>query len=155
MTLIHVNGDLIKSDCTTIAHQANCMSTMGSGIAKTIAEIYPKAKKVDKESIMSKEERFGKFTHAVNPNGVTVVNLYGQFAYGRNGVFTKYDKVESALDSFFENAISGKLKDVNIEKFGVPFKMGCDRAGGDWSKVEEILEKMSSKYNVDIYIYKL
>jgi len=44
---------------------------------------------------------------------------------------------------------------VNLSKVGVPYKMGCGLAGGDWDIVLKILNRQSEKHDVDIYIYKL
>ena len=150
--LYHKKGDLLKSDCTVIMHQANCFKTMGAGIAKSIAKLYPEANKVDKEYKASPKNRLGNFSHAVIDDGPTVVNLYGQFGFGVGKVQTKYDKLESAIDKFLNYA---KENNVNLSKVGVPYKMGCGLAGGDWDIVLKILNRQSEKHDVDIYIHKL
>lgn len=150
--MIHyIKGDLLKSDCTTIAHQCNCFSTMKSGIASTISEIYKKAYTKDKYSPMSPTQKLGNYTTAT-VRGVTIANLYGQFDFGK-GKRTQYDQLESALDKFLTDAKD--IPRINLEKFGVPYKMGCDLAGGDWNEVYAILERMSEKHSVDIYTYHL
>lgn len=152
--LYYENGDLLKSDCTTILHQANCFSTMGAGIAKNIAEIYPEAAAVDRYSDYSPEYKFGKFTYAVTESGITIVNLYGQYKFGK-GLQTNYEKLNSALNFFLFTAKSGYGNNVNLSKIGVPYGMGCGLAGGDWNIVEKILRKASENHMVDIYVYKL
>lgn len=149
--LITKNGDLLKSDCTVIMHQANCQKTMGAGIAKAIAHKFPEAKKVDKENRLSPEERFGTFTHYEDEN-VTIVNLYGQLRYGKKGVFTDYKKLENSINSFF---IYGLENNIDLNKVGIPYKMGCGLAGGDWIVVKALLERQSNKHNVNIHIYEL
>lgn len=152
--LYYKEGDLLKSDCTTILHQANCFSTMGAGIAKSIAEMYPEAAAVDKYSEYSPDYKFGKFTYAVINTGVTIVNLYGQYGVG-SGLQTDYKKLNNALNYFLFSAKSGFGNNIDLSKIGVPYGMGCGLAGGDWSIVKEILEKASETHNVDIYVYKL
>lgn len=149
--LINKNGDLLKSDCTVVMHQANCQKTMGAGIAKVIANKYPGAKEADKLSPLSPEERLGTFTH-YEDDDVTVVNLYGQLRYGRKGNFTEYDKLESAIDQFFTYGLNNNL---DLSKVGVPYKIGSGLAGGDWDVVKSLLSRQSEKHKVDIYIYKL
>lgn len=148
--LYYYEGNLITSDCTVIMHQANCMSIMGGGIAKTIAEVYPKAKNVDKRFPYKPKERLGKFSYANIANKVIVVNLYGQYAIGK-GLQTEYDKLEKSIEDFFAHA---KEKEFDLSKVGVPYKMGCGLAGGNWEVVKEILERQSLKSGVDIHIYK-
>ena len=143
-------GNLITSDCTVIMHQANCMSVMGGGIAKTIAQVYPKASREDKAFPYSPEERLGKFSYANINNKVIVVNLYGQYSIGR-GLQTNYDKLEESIDRFLSFA---EENDFNLSKVGVPYKMGCGLAGGDWGIVYKILNRQSEIHQVDIYTYE-
>ena len=150
--LIDKKGDLLKSDCTVIMHQANCFSTMGAGIAKSIAKLYPEAKVADKGYQGKPKEKLGKFSMATVEK-VTIVNLYGQFHFGAHKKQTNYEMLEKAIDIFFEFAI--KNNNINLEKVGVPYKIGCGLAGGDWDVVKKILERQSEKHKVDIYIYEL
>jgi O-acetyl-ADP-ribose deacetylase (regulator of RNase III) len=131
-------------------HQANCFSTMGAGIAKLIAELYPEAEIADREYIDKPEDKLGKFSFATVKN-ITIVNLYGQFHYGR-GKQTNYKMLEKAINDFIEFAKENK---INMDKIGVPYKMGCGLAGGDWVIVEKILFEQSEKHNLNIYIYQL
>lgn len=154
--LIDKKGDLLKSDCTVIMHQANCFSTMGAGIAKSIAKLYPEAAIADKGYQGEPKEKLGKFSMAT-VGKVTIVNLYGQFHFGAGKKQTNYEMLEKAMNRFFEFVIklNQKNNNINLEKIGVPYKMGCGLAGGDWNVVKEILEKQSEKHKVDIYIYEL
>lgn len=151
--IFYKDGDLLRSDCTTIMHQANCCSVMGAGIAKSIAQMYPEAEKIDKEFRLNYKDRFGWFTKAKAENGVTIVNLYGQLKPGR-GLQTNYEMLEKSIDRFFKWTENGTTK-ANLQKIGVPYKMGCGLAGGDWAIVEKILERQSEEHNVNIFIYKL
>lgn len=152
--LYYKNGDLLESDCTVVMHQANCRSTMGSGIAASIAKKYPGAQLVDKNSLYNPDEKFGKYTAYKAENEVTIVNLYGQYDFGRQKLQTNYEMLENAIDMFL-HAINSGIYNKSKLKIGVPYKMGCDRAGGDWMVVSEILERQSKKHQLDIYIYKL
>lgn len=124
---------------------------MGAGIARQIASMYPKADQVDKESHLPPKKRLGKFTFT-QEGETTIVNLYGQYEYGR-GTKTNYTSLEEAIDTFFSMAIYNNK--IDLSKVGVPYNMGCGLAGGDWDKVKAILERQSSKHNIDIYTYKL
>ena len=150
--IYNINGDLLQSDCTVIAHQANCHSTMGAGIARAIAIKYPKAESVDADSSMTPKEKFGKYTIA-KADKVHIVNLYGQYNMGR-GRHTNYKMLRDALGNFLNDA-SKNIIDVDTSKVGVPFGMGCGLGGGNWEVVKEILFELSELYKVDIYIYKL
>lgn len=147
--IIHKKGNLLTSDCKVIMHQANCFSIMGAGIAKTIADIYPAAKKADVKFPHPPEERLGKYSLA-NTKNKTIVNLYGQYKIGK-GLQTDYVALEESINSFLTQA---KKDNSEIGKVGVPYLMGCGLAGGDWEVVLEILRKQSEKHGVDIYTYE-
>ena len=150
--LYNKKGDLLDSDCTVIMHQANCFKTMGAGIAKSIAEKYPEAYLADKSLPLSPAQRLGRFSYAKAKDGKTIVNLYGQYGCGK-GIQTNYDKLESAIYQFFTKA--RKDSSVNLEKVGVPYKIGCGLAGGDWDIVKSILSRQSELHKITIYIYEL
>lgn len=146
-SLVYINGDLLKSDCNIIMHQANCQSVMNAGIAKSICAMYPDVRLTDKCDPRSPQEKLGDHTAVVEDNR-TIVNLYGQFGYGVGVQHTNYGALESALRSF--------LQTVNgTPKIGVPYNMGCGLAGGDWKVVESILDKVAKETGHKIHIYKL
>lgn len=156
--LHYLEGDLLQSDCTVIMHQANCQSIMGGGIAKTISEIYPLAQQVDKECPYEPEYKFGKYSLAVNSNGVTVFNLYGQNELGRvnrTKQNDRYRKLESALHASLHLLNTCKGIGIDTTKVGMPYGIGCGLAGGDWTRVKAILSRLSDFHGIDIYLYKL
>lgn len=146
-SLIYVDGDLLASDCDIIMHQANCQSVMNAGIAKSIRQKYPDAFLVDKADPRSPEERLGGYT-SVTEDGRTIVNLYGQFGYGRGENYTNYGALEHALYTFL-STVEG------TPKIGLPYNMGCGLAGGDWNVVESILKRITQTTDHKFYIYKL
>lgn len=153
-----IKGDLLKSDCQVIAHQANCQKTMGSGVARQIKAKYPEAYQADLDLTLGSNERFGSFSDALAPNGVRIFNLYGQFDYRghktgfkEQTVFTKVPQLYSAACGMMEKLDElGYPKDTKI---GVPYKIGCDRGGGDWYEVQKMLDRVSDLYDRDIYLY--
>jgi len=156
-SVVSCRGDLLKSDCDIIMHQANCLSTMGGGIAKQIKMQFPEVYKVDAYSPLDPEEKLGKYTSAVvenNGKDVEFVNLYGQLAYGRGRQHTDYDALRSALFGY----LSDKAKEVDSlidYKIGLPKYIGCGLGGGDWSVVYDILEDAAKEFGVNIYTYEL
>jgi O-acetyl-ADP-ribose deacetylase (regulator of RNase III) len=157
---MQVKGDLLKSDCTVIAHQANCFSTMGAGIAKQITNIYPHAKRADQCFPHTPEERLGKCSIAYIPEKpIIVFNLYGQYGYGRNGVFTNYDALTSAVEEMFSNLSTLHSRPMFSSfppiKVGMPYGMGAGLAGGDFERIHSIVGSISQRYNIPVTWYKL
>lgn len=156
--VIEHKGDLLKSDCDVFMHQANCRSTMGSGIAKSIRAKFPVVYEVDCASLLKPEEKLGTYTYAEVENSnktIQIVNLYGQLNYGADRkLYTNYEALENALHSYLTDRLEreGSLEGLKI---GVPKYMGCARAGGDWSIVSVILQKACDKFGVSIHTYEL
>lgn len=157
MTVHVVKGDLLLSDCTVIAHQANCFSTMGAGIAKQIKEKYPMAYNADKDCGMSPEDRLGKYSVVVYPDiPLIIFNLYGQYAYGRGRVHTNYDSLSSALNYMFQTLTSNQPVFSGFPiKVGMPYGTGAGLAGGNWDTIYSLIQEVSDKYQIDVYLYQL
>jgi O-acetyl-ADP-ribose deacetylase (regulator of RNase III) len=156
--IYQTKGDLLESDCNVIAHQCNCYKNMGAGIALQIKNKYPQAFQADCDLTLSADNRFGKmsFAHCQHRNkdkNMYIFNLYGQKRWGSNEIQTKYDKLEESLNLMFKEVLNIE-KEKGTLKVGVPYLMGCDRAGGDWNKVNAILQKVSETYQHDIYVYE-
>lgn len=155
MTVKTITGNLLESDCTAIIHQANCFATMGAGIAKQISKRYPAVLEVDRNFHIpaGKTARLGRYSEADvdGPHGpLTVVNLYGQFNYGR-GKQTDDKAFEAALDRILSDI--GRSHQRN-PKVGMPYGIGCGLAGGDWTVIRRIIIDLSDKYSIDVYLYK-
>ncbi|MCY9308781.1 SLOG family protein [Bacillus inaquosorum] len=155
--IVEMTGDLLKSNCDVIMHQANCQSTMGSGIAKQIRNTFPKAYEVDRQSSLSPLQKLGGYTFAEVQNGtkqVEVVNLYGQLNYGSDfKQYTDYEALKNAICSYLKNRKDRK-DDLQTIKIGVPKYMGCVRAGGDWNVVKALLESICRDFHICIYTYE-
>lgn len=143
-----IKGDLLKSDCDVIIHQANCFATMRSGIAKQIVAKYPQVAVVDKnfKVPIGSRNRLGTYSGFKTSNDVTIVNMYSQYNYGRGKLQTDYQAMEKAFVKI--------MLEVNGKKVGLPYQIGCGLAGGDWEIVYNLLEKVSNELGRDIYLYK-
>lgn len=151
--IYNIDGDLLKSDCTVIMHQANCFSTMGAGIARSIADKYPMAEQADRTFPLPPKDRLGRYSYIETDDKTTVVNLYGQYNMGA-GLQTNYHMLEKSIETLFLDAQRGLIS-IDLSKVGLPYKMGCGLAGGDWEIVLGIVKRLSNKYMIDIFIYKL
>jgi O-acetyl-ADP-ribose deacetylase (regulator of RNase III) len=158
MAIHVVQGNLLESDCTVIAHQCNCFSTMGAGIAKQIKAKYPEAYEADRFFGQSPEDRLGKYSivaYAEPP--LIICNLYGQFRYGRDKQHTDYDALNSAMEYMFQ-MLSVNQHSVFSHfpiKLGMPYGMGAGLAGGQWDIIYHLIQSLSVKYDIDVYLYKL
>ena len=156
--IIHVKGDVFDAGYDVVLHQANTRATMGSGIAYSIKNEFPSVYQADKEfKIPVGRGRLGSFSYATVPKRhapeetFQIFNLYGQDNWTGASVLTEYDAFSKALHGIFTYL---KNTYLNYKEFrvAVPYLIGCDRAGGDWNKVSNLLEEVSHKFEIPIYV---
>jgi O-acetyl-ADP-ribose deacetylase (regulator of RNase III) len=159
-----IKGDLIKlaeeGKFQIIIHGCNCFNTMGGGIARQLADKYPKVKEVDSKTIRGDKEKLGRCTMVKIISGqvnFTVVNAYTQYEMSNTKDVFEYDHFEAFLSRFSQTLpgyTQGVLRKVNV---GFP-QIGAGLAGGDWSRISKMIEKFSedvSKYaNVTVVEYQ-
>lgn len=147
MSLIkHVEGDILQlfaqGTRPVILHQANCFHTMGSGIAKTLADKYPEVLDADCKTLKGDKAKLGRFSvAAITKHGDAprrlIFNIYSQYAFGWNKCHTDYEAITSGF----------KLAATHLQREGigketvlaVPYKYGSNRGGGDWNLVMEAI----------------
>jgi hypothetical protein len=74
-----------------------------------------------------------------------VFNLFAQFDYGITKRQLNYGAIGMCLDSMSRYVTEGE------DTIGFPYKIGCDRAGGDWNIVLEMIKFYFKNYDVKIY----
>ena len=76
----------------------------------------------------------GTVSLALIDDDKAIFNLHSQNLYGRGSRFLNYEALYEALD-----AVRFSLEETPTI-IGIPFRMGSDRAGGDWRIVEKMIE---------------
>jgi O-acetyl-ADP-ribose deacetylase (regulator of RNase III) len=144
-----IKGDLIQlakqGEFDVIAHGCNCFCTMGSGIAKSIRLHFPQAYKADMQTKKGDAEKLGTCSYAETEE-LVIINAYTQFNYGRGRVFVDYKAVRNCMKWIAKNYPKSKI--------GLP-KIGAGLAGGDWDKIQEIIEEEMGDLDVTIVEYKI
>jgi O-acetyl-ADP-ribose deacetylase (regulator of RNase III) len=145
-----IEGDLIKlakeGEFDVIVHGANCMQVMGSGIAKTIRQVFPEAWYADLATTKGDLGKMGTLSIA-HINDLTIVNAYTQFNYlGRKT--GKMDLNYVALRMCMKQI----KKKFTGKRIGMPL-IGAGLAGGDWNVIKTILEE--ELFDEDLTIVKL
>lgn len=133
-----------RGDVNIVAHQANCFSLMGSGIAAEIATRYPEVALHDKADKRYPEQRLGGYSFCRTMGCFTVFNLYGQYHPGRN---TDYSALQEALAGMVNVIERAGVKDHVI---GFPL-IGCG-VGGDWDIVSKILKEELRDHEFLVYV---
>jgi O-acetyl-ADP-ribose deacetylase (regulator of RNase III) len=155
-----VEGDLLKAQVGIIGHQVNCQGVMGSGIAKQIRAKWPAVYSqyytfveyyniYDKHYTPSDSSSLLGKCQIVETKDMLVANLFGQYNYGSdNKLYTSYTALNHSLEKLRDYAEVHKLT------IGLPYKIGCDRGGGDWPTVAGYLLELFG--NLDLLtLYKM
>ena len=139
-----ITGDLIRlakaGEFDVIVHGANCLCTMGAGIARQIAKEFPRAFEVDRTTESGNRKKLGTCTTA-DCGSIIVVNAYTQFGYGGGIANIDYDAVRSCM-----RCVADAYPDKRI---GLP-KIGAGLAGGDWDLIYAIIEDELAGMDVTI-----
>ena len=136
---------------SVLVHQTNCQGVMGAGIALQIRQKFPNTfatyKKVcDNLSYFDKKSLLGTIIYTQEQyqgKNIFIANCFGQFRYGRDKRYTEYDALEKCFEEIKNRA------DID-QTIVIPYKIGCNNAGGDWNIVSKIIETQFQDYPVII-----
>lgn len=147
-----IETDIFTLDCDVIGHQVNCQGVMGAGLAKEIKIMFPKVFTEYRKmcSIENKSDNLGKCLIVERNNAKTfepkyIANIFAQDRYGKDKCYTSYDSFKKALIDLKIWCKNNIDKDKII--IGLPYKIGCGLAGGDWNIVEPIIENVFGNDN--------
>jgi hypothetical protein len=150
----HVQGNLVSAylegEVDMMLHVTNAQGVMGSGIAKEVKDRIPKAFSYYEEAYKKGKLDLGLITS----DGKGCYNLTAQKFFGRGFRPLNYGALSDCLQQIDTEAFHTTIDNCGaVPKIGIPYKMGSDRAGGDWEIVKELVEYYLSHY--EVYIYKL
>lgn len=137
---------LIDGEIDVLLHVCNNKGVMGSGIALEIKNRIPDAytwfKYHHKHGISS----LGHISVGCYDRGnKKVFNMVAQDGYGQGIRHLNYGALADCLRQIAEH------RSYTGDTIGIPFKMGADRAGGDWDIVLELVEYFLKDFDVIVY----
>ena len=171
--LEHIDGDIFRvPGIQVIGHQANCQNTFGSGIAKTIKELYPEAYAADTELAKTGGNVLGVYSKAdidlingvKNRRGTSLCRIYNLYGQNLGTDYSKrwdrktdYEALYSALEG-----MAFDLKETEEQRMmfdfcrepvvAFPHLMGSHRGGGSWDIVERLIEVSFDNYQGRVMI---
>ena len=150
-------GNLLNSGADVIIHQVNCLGVMGTGVARQIRERWPEVYKAYQKKCAECEKYpdylLGHTQIVPIGNNKYIANVFGQLGYGPGCSHTVYDKLESGIIDTIEVFLNYLSHDG--VRVGMPWKIGCGLAGGNWRKTYDIIEAIAKNENVEIELWKL
>lgn len=131
----HIKKDILTVTHGIICQQVNCQKVMGAGLALAIRKKWPVVYDYYKNS----KGKLGQLRIIDVAQGLHVANLFAQDNYGTDKRHTNYSAFEKALTTlatwcFTEPQYLGKVY--------IPYKIGCGLGGGNWTVVQEIIERI-------------
>lgn len=149
-------GDVLNCKATLVAHQVNAFGVMGGGIA---AAIWPLLTPEFQNAYVEKCRHNAKLPVTewmgsiqildTKREDLKICNLFTQFPAPVDGSFdlTAYNYLRQALDLLRVYAV---FNDYDI--VGVPARIGCGIAGGDWDKVQRIIHDVYDDSGITMLI---
>jgi hypothetical protein len=122
---------------------------MGAGLAKQIRYKYEQHYKdyVNKcNLIVDKHNLLGKTVTSKISDSLYIMGIFGQLDVGTNQRQTDYGAFAKGLDTlaWLRNKILEIDNKVKLDIY-IPYGIGCGLGGGDWSIMEDVLEKWKEK----------
>lgn len=147
--IIIKSGDILKAEENLICHQVNIQGQMAGGLALQVANQYPNV-----------EREYKRFCDTFKSDEQFLVNQYQAVSIGEKKYIINCFSQKSNFDTDYEAIeiiFNGLLESCKRNNFtiAVPYRYGSGIANGDWNKIKDIFEKLSSEYKIDINIYKL
>ena len=142
MSIKFVKGNavdaLINGDIDLLIHVCNDQHKMGSGIALEIKNKIPDAF----TAYINASHNLGTISFGWTETGF-VCNMVAQKGYGKGIRHLNYAALAECLNKL--------PKVIKVQTIGLPYKMGADRAGGDWEIVLEMVSYFLKDFDVVIY----
>ena len=150
----HRNCSVFDTEAEVVAHQVNCLGVMGSGVAKQVKELFPEVYTSYRNHciIEDKSVLLGccLMVKTTKTSPQYIANIFGQFGYGSDGRRrTDYQAVETSL-----RYLRSHMKMRDLHTVAIPYKMSCDRGGGDWNIVKELINQNLNDIDVIICEWK-
>merc|ERR1712039_164091 len=153
----YVTGDASKAQYgkgkKVIAHVCNDQGRWGKGFVMSITDTWGKHpgklyRKWHKDGAEA-EFALGRVQLITLTDLLSLANIIGQngIKTGSKGPPVRYDAIEHGLDAVCSMAARDGAS------LHMP-RIGAGLAGGEWEKIQQILEAMIKRYSVSIYVYE-
>lgn len=143
MEIKRITGDLRYLPMNFVVHQANCFTTMGAGIAASLAQKYPAVRHADNVFVakhlsmgLDRHYLLGWYSSATVINKkynreMTILNVYSQFHYQAGQNDTKPAAISSAFTHLKNQLAFRENGSEDVIRIGVPALYGAGLAAGN------------------------
>lgn len=149
-----IQADITTTHLSHIAHGCNAQGVMGSGVAKAVRAVWPKAYTVYANALKNFADTdfvplgMDVYARIEGDNPKIIHNLITQQFYGRDGSkFARYIDVVESVEAMVKTFRSAK-------QFAIS-RLGCSLGGLKWEIVKELLLEIEERYEVEFWIYHI
>ena len=154
--IFYTVGDATKPEgagSKIIAHICNDIGAWGRGFVLALSKLSPAPERAFREWYRGRERNdfaLGAVQFVLVSLNREVANMIGQHGIRKSGGVPpiRYDAVEAALKTVGEKA---QTENASVH---LP-RIGCGLAGGEWSKIEPLIERQICAFDVPVFIYDL
>lgn len=145
-----ITGNLVTTHADILCHQTNYVGVMGAGVAQAICSRLLPLSEVRKYCYLCKKcgrQLLGKvqFLNTVN-RGQEVANCFCQDYESKTNDLTDYASMEKCLREVERKAA------LEHKTVAIPARMGCGIAGGDWTRVRLLIDRIFAASPVQLII---
>lgn len=154
-----------------VPHVVNDDDAMGSGVARALFELYPDVKKryhnwfsqYPKRDMIDTtgKAKLGQCQFIRTDDNITIVNMVAQSTPGINWYPYQYDnksirhplppiRYESLEECMVR--VTHKMQEENVKDI-LTVKFGSGLAGGDWDRIESLIEKLWASVGINVTIF--
>jgi O-acetyl-ADP-ribose deacetylase (regulator of RNase III) len=134
-----------------IVHGCNCKGVMGSGIARSVRELYPQAFGVYHNEFSKNGLKLGNITFAKCENDEKwIVNAQTQDGCGTDKRYVDYEAVYQCFEKVRDFA--EVLQERGIVVPIVFPKIGAGLAGGNWMIIETMIKEICKGHELELYV---
>jgi O-acetyl-ADP-ribose deacetylase (regulator of RNase III) len=151
--VVYKEGDVLKDlgkHINIVAHGCNCLGAFNAGIAKQISINFKKANDHYIDLYKKGKLELGFVQVVKVGDSKRIANCGTQYSYGspKNGaVYLDYTAFKEVFEKLYKY-----VKKENLI-LGIP-KIGAGLAGGDWIKLEKIIQDIFHDYPIYVYTLK-
>lgn len=143
-----VEGDLIEmakdGQFDVIIHGCNCHHIMGGGIARTIAQEFPNAPKIDRGTSYGDYLKLGTISIASyeRADGTTLIIINGYTQFGVSADKHPYNPSVAVDYNSIARVFRRMVKYSPEKSLGIGFPLiGAGLAGGNWDLIRQIINE--------------
>lgn len=146
-----VTGDILLTECKTIAHSIAPMDHFDSGLALSLREMYPSMVKDFRHYCKVHNPKPGSIWSWGGVGGRQIVNIMAQ----EPAPFQRGGHPGKATISHLDHALKDLAKwvrDEKIDRLAIP-KLATGVGGLDWADVKASIEKHLGDLDIPVYVY--